>query len=615
MTSIPDSKGPKKGLADARGIAPTPAPVEGDAKGQPVADETAVNPGEGASKPWGLRSAKVAFSSPDPTDEVFRNKSALVRLITPDLEESLENVIDYVNDPARFKSETAERDLKLMHALMLAAKPEQVNLTKLAEPGHARSAIDKAFALQQALGRRMASFGDNYTPAIADEMRNVDRGLHYLGDTVLLDIPGAPKDGEQPQLATEFPNLHWTADPNFQSLDNLPDVFIVTVDGGSEVSDTIKTVTAVDAFVSHLAVVIRKRDATTGKPSYWVAEATSLRGVYVHPLDPATWFQKHVRSMVQVFADDKLQAAYNAAAPKWIDEAYRRQEAGNAIPYNFPMNLGDDTKTMCTQMLLQIAKTPEFKAVLAEPTGFPKFRSRLQTNESVHEILTEWGIANPEVLVPGDISVDPKIKLVATARTLPGSGRPHDINRGHMRSAIYSTIFNDWMQKKNYRLRISNSWRFAAAVALTIRRTPFLGDFLLGTKLQPHVKAGVIASIMDMGAVTNRIYQELEAANRAFLKANGRNMMFEEMTAELERIRLDDLDRYRKWTTASRFQSSMRDGAQADFPHFSLYLEPPIRATPPQGTQPGGVGLGDARQDVLGAGPSSSGYSPDHQRR
>lgn len=51
-------------------------------------------------------------------------------------------------------------------------------------------------------------------------------------------------------------------------------------------------------------------------------------------------------------------------------------------------------------------------------------------------------------------------------------------------------------------------------------------------------------------------------------------MMFEEMKAALETIRLADLNRYQKWQTDYRYDSSTQD-AQENYPHFSLYLEPP----------------------------------------
>ncbi len=562
MTSI-DSKGAPKATTPT-----TAAPLRPSGQAQsPAAPLAKPSPGHWRPSAKPVRPAEL--------EALKAENVSLVKLIGPDLEASLDNVLGYLRNPALFSPDTAARDLKLMYALMLSAKPEQVDLTKLAKPGHARNTLDKVFALQQTLSERIASFGDDYTQDIADELRNIDRALHYLGDTILLTIPNAAQDGAAPALAKEIPHLHWTADATHQSLDDLPDTFFVLVDGGSEVSDTIKTATAVDAFVSHVAMVTREKDPATGKPTYWMAEATSSRGVYVHPLDPTQWFQKNVRSMIHVPADARLQKAFDTAGPQWLKEAYRRQQAGDPIPYNFAMDLSDDSKTFCSQLPLQVASLSEFKAVMGDqPITFPRFVSQLQTGDAVREVLNQWGISAVETVAPGDFSIDPAFKLVATARALPNSKLAHDINRGHMRSAVFSTMINDWMQQRGYRLRTSNTYLIAAAVALGIRRTPFLGDLLLGNVMQPGMTSTVIASVLDIDSVTTLIYNELETANEAFHKKNLRYMTFEEMKGALEKIRLDDLTRYRAWLSDYRYDSTSQ-AAQENYPRFSLALEPP----------------------------------------
>ncbi|MBX7113912.1 MAG: hypothetical protein K1X64_06205 [Myxococcaceae bacterium] len=562
MTSI-DPKGAPKAPSQ------TPAgPVSQPARAQPPT----VPPAKPSPSHWRPSAKPIR---PAELEALKAENVSLVKLIGRDLEASLDNVLSYLRNPALFNPDTAARDLKLMYALMLSAKPEQVDLTKLGQPGHARNTLDKVFALQQALAERIASFGAGYTREIADELRNIDRALHYLGDTILLTIPNAAQDGAAPALAKEIPHLHWTADAAHQSLDDLPDTFFVLVDGGSEVSDTIKTATAVDAFVSHVAMVTREKDPTTGKTTYWMAEATSSRGVYVHPLDPDQWFQKNVRSMIHVPTDARLQKAFDTAGPKWLKEAYRRQQAGDPIPYNFAMDLADDSRTFCSQLPLQVASLPEFKAVMGDqPVTFPRFASQLQTGDAVREVLHKWGISAVETVAPGDFSIDPAFMLVATARALPNSKLAHDINRGHMRSAVFSTMINDWMQQRGYRLRTSNTYLVAAAVALGIRRTPFLGDLLLGKVMQPGMTSTVIASVLDIDSVTTLIYHELEAANEAFHQKNLRYMTFEEMKGALEKIRLDDLARYRAWLNEYRYDSTSQD-AQENYPRFSLALEPP----------------------------------------
>lgn len=483
--------------------------------------------------------------------------ASLVSLISPDVEASLEKVTEYVKDPARFTAQSAAQDLRVIYSLLLSVTPEQVDMKKLAEPGHARGALDKTLALQQELIERCRDFGADYSLELADEMRNVDRALHHLGDGILLMVPGAANDGKASKLAKDIPGLHWQADPRFSSLDKLPDTFFVLVDLGTEVSNTIRTIMSVNAMGSHVAMVRRERDPATGKVSYWVGEALAETGFTVKPLDEKTWFQKSVRAMLFVPGDPSLQRAFDSVAPKWLKAAKAAQDAGNAIPYNFTLDPDSKDALFCSQMLRQLMALPEFKAAAGgtAPT-FPRFLSKFQFSAGVSDILSEWGIAQTRPIAPGDIAVDPSFRLVATGRTLPTATSKIDIQKGRMMAVIYNVIFSDWFPNRGYRLRFSPIYHAATLALVGLRHIPLLGEVLFGGMVPKKVPSGVLGTVVAIRATTQAIYVELEAANAAFRATKGRDMMFVELKTALEKIRLDDLERYRRYENLEAWTGS-----------------------------------------------------------
>ena len=118
MTSI-DSKGAPKATTPT-----TAAPLRPSGQAQsPAAPLAKPSPSHWRPSARPVRPAEL--------EALKAENVSLVKLIGPDLEASLDNVLGHLRNPALFSPDTAARDLKLMYALMLSAKPEQVDLTKL----------------------------------------------------------------------------------------------------------------------------------------------------------------------------------------------------------------------------------------------------------------------------------------------------------------------------------------------------------------------------------------------------------------------------------------------------------------------------------------------------
>ncbi|MBX7116279.1 MAG: hypothetical protein K1X64_18280 [Myxococcaceae bacterium] len=531
--------------------APRPSPSASDER-QPVevkALPTSLVPNPvdqpGHTQAWSSVERRVSVRATDVLRRVG-DATSLVKVITRDVEESLRLTIDYVNDPARFTQDTALRDLRLIYSLLLSASPEQVDLDKLKLPGHASAAIEQVLDLQQSLTARLHGFGAGYSREIADEMRNVDRALQHLGDTLVLLFLPQVNEAPKPPIAAQVPNVHWQVDLSYANLNDYPDTFFVLTDEGTEVGNTIKTIMSVNAMGSHVAMVSRQRDPVTGKVSYWLGEALPGPGFTVKPLDPKQWFQKNVRSMLFVPSNEKLQRAFDAVVPDWLKMAKERQDKGDAIPYNFTLNPDDREALFCSQMIRQLMAMPAFKAQMGTSAPmFPAFPSQFQSSQGTHDMLSAWGIKRDHAIAPGDIAIDPSFRLVATARSLPGPNVPKDIRKGRLYASVYSVIFNDWLQNKGYRLRMSRIYQAATLALLGVRHIPLVGDALLGGVMPKSIPSGVLGTVVAMRRAADLIYKELEKANNVFATQHGREMTFNEMRAALEEIRLQDLERYR----------------------------------------------------------------------
>jgi hypothetical protein len=493
--------------------------------------------------------------------DVSRSSAAIPALFDSDFQASIERVIELVQDARRFTPANAVQELTALYRALVDRRPEDFDFDRLRREGGAPKAFEQVQQLTRALIDAARRFGSKYleNPALGEAMKNVDRLLTYVGDFLVLEFDELQSDerGFLGELSKEAFHV-WSA-PGIESLDDLPDVFFLAVDGANAVSGTIKHIPACDGISSHLAMIVRHE----GK--LWCVDALSS-GVNVHEWTPKAWLKQYARADIYV-PDQRIAKALAAAATECFREAKARWDAKNPIPYDFSMGakVPDYSALYCAKKPSWALRHPIFAETLgadlmSTDLTFPEHGSVLPKSPGIEALLKSWGAEDlVTVTAPSDIRISPKFQPAAQIRALPARGK-RNIRNSQIQDAVYGAVFNEWIEKRGYAFfipEVSLPGVIANAVVAARSAEGAINDVLnwfgipglnvFSKEIQKDTAPDILKSVLAVQGVLDDIVDDVEKRNQAFREKHGRDMAMNELLETVEDIRSEDERRYIGW--------------------------------------------------------------------
>ena len=296
--------------------------------------------------------------------------------------------------------------------------------------------IQESFKTRLLLRNRLKYFNVD-TPAqkkCFSDVRTLTRNLRYLEDYAIeAQVPKTATMSDYKTLSGNGAYFLKTADSKIFDAYSLQSGDIILSRGNAFSSAMSGAMTKDPNQFSHISVAYRDKEN-----KLWVIETmleggTQLRYMFKHVDD------MNARTVVFRYKD---QAVAHKSADYIFNIVKAKQDLKENIPYDFPMNLGDDAKNLyCSEVAYQ-------GFLGSSHISIPKVKG--QFIENLLPILTRFGLKLDEKTVktfhlfsPGDIEYDPDFSLVAEWRN------PLKTKRSRLLDILMEKEV-EWMSEKNY---------------------------------------------------------------------------------------------------------------------------------------------------------------------
>ena len=236
---------------------------------------------------------------------------------------------------------------------------------------------------------------------------------------------------------------------------------------------------------------------------------------------------KNENSRILVLRARNQSLAKGAADYMWT-ESHRRK-----IPYDFEMNVRDDSKMTCSEV-------PYHGFRVASNGSFLLPEDSTAVSDKLGPFMKKVGMNSDGILSPRDMEADSRFELVAEFKDY------RVLRDLRYRDAILSKMF-DWMANRGYELNHDGATLVAQYLVWPLRKTPL---FPMIRKLgkMPEIPEGTprkfFITLAQLNTTAELIYDQVIERDKETIKKTGWPMTSNQLASLIEEIRLDDLDRY-----------------------------------------------------------------------
>lgn len=379
---------------------------------------------------------------------------------------------------------------------------------------------------------------------------DVLRGLRYVEDYLIeirMERSGATPE-EYASLKGEFPYL--LVNPKFagefKSASDLKSGDVLLSRGNAYSSAAIARIGRNDYQFSHLSFVYG--DESTRE--MFTTEAHIEIGSVTNPISQHL-SDKNAREVVFRHHDPDLA---HKASKAIYERVLKEQQTGKTIEYDFGMDLKDDRRLFCSEVI-----STGFKMVSTDKTmeSIPAHKSRFTSG--IIPFLQDIGIkATPEnidtleTFSPGDIQFDPRFELVAEWRN------PKKMEESRTKDFILTKIFEK-MDRDNYRFDPSLKMDVETKGLWLLRRTPLVKKFL-EAKFPLNMNPTQMQIFMVLDKVGESIFKEVEVQSLEY----NRPMTPKEIYDTVDAFWKKDSELWKRW----------KKGQDVQKPAFHQYFHP-----------------------------------------
>ena len=215
-------------------------------------------------------------------------------------------------------------------------------------------------------------------------------------------------------------------------------------------------------------------------------------------------------------------------------------ENDRPIKYDYELNFEDPKTMSCaevSQVAFQLASDGKFR--------IPYYPNSINGGKSLTERLK---IESGPTYEPGDMEIDPRFELVGEFKDLRLT------RDSRQKDAVLSAMFR-WMNEAKYELKDSLKSKMAGGLIYNIRRTflwPLVKKVLKLNDFSKEVPRNMVKTVALIDQVAGAMFTELKARDEAFEKEHGVPMTAVGLSAELEKMRLEDLEKYENRKTRKK---------------------------------------------------------------
>jgi len=205
----------------------------------------------------------------------------------------------------------------------------------------------------------------------------------------------------------------------------------------------------------------------------------------------------------------------------------------NAVPYDFHMNLGENSEVFCSETA--------YIGYRVHGVKLPLFPTHIDINKN--DLARRLEIERLDNYAPGDTELDVRFDYVGEWRDY------RKLKEIRQKDAVLSVIY-DWMAKYDYRFDPSTKDQTKALIAFISRR---LDLNFVRKKLPLNMQLVALQTIMTLDSIGQILQDKLELEEKAYRRThNGLPLPMPEAKRRLGRFRLLD-------------QANYRDGNHSDF--------------------------------------------------
>ena len=371
-----------------------------------------------------------------------------------------------------------------------------------------------------------------------------------LGEMITKPTPYNPKKRIK-VLTGNFPWLLTNPDPEYNDFKVDTDIRsgdIIITRGNAFSSAAIARLGEgdIDSQFSHLSLVYIDENDSSKK---YTIEAHIEMGVVVAPLDKHLTSENN-RAMIFRYPDKDLA---HIAAYEMYKIAKARQDDKDNIPYDFGFDGKKHDELFCSEVATQGFKIASHGEII-----IPMFESKLKMKND--KFLKDIGIKVKQGFIPADITVDPRFDLIAEWRDF---SRMRD---NHIKDAILTKMF-EWMDSYNYQIHVPISIEASARTAYLLRKISLkpielllpksknwtLFENPLVKKFPTNMSLSALKTILTLRKIGDAILTVLVQKDAEYKKNTGLHMTAKSLHEELEKLRRNDLETYKKYRRYQRF--------------------------------------------------------------
>ncbi len=408
-------------------------------------------------------------------------------------------------------------DFLLEHGAKTYMPRDSDGLQRLRE--QAPRLLEQMFRLRLSLVERLGMFHSAGTVS-TDCIDTIRRALRYsrFVEELLSELLVKGQEQALPTVALKGETPSLLVNPAFAPL-VLRSGDLLLTRGSAFVSAAIARIGDEDGQFSHLAMLYIADDG-----GRYVMEAVIESGVVIVPLDE--WLRK-VPTRLLLFRHDNAGLARQAARDlhDWITAA---RESGRPIPYDYRMDSGDHSELFCAEMV-----SFAYERTSAGRLHLPTYPTSLRTLQG-HPFLDKLGIRDHTIFAPGDVELDPRLRLVAEWRDLRHSAETR------IKDAVLTSLL-DWMVIYGYQLTYRGLLQSGADLYWALLR-PF---GVLEDRLPANMEKPFLKSLLGLQSAADLVYKRIIPPLLQAREDNPLALHYRAILAAIEEYRRRDCRRLR----------------------------------------------------------------------
>jgi hypothetical protein len=417
--------------------------------------------------------------------------------------------------------------------------------------------IQNFWEARQALRQKMIAFAqaNSLNEACVSGIRNTFTALRFMEEYAGVHM--LPKqawlDPEPQQVFSGgFPNMMFT--PNYEKMQFKSGDVLVSY-GMAYGSAAISHVGDDGGTFSHLALVY-----VDSKGTVYTIEAHPEFGVKVAEISKYLADGKG-RSALYRHHDQELAAL---AGQMMFDVAYPRDRAGEAIPYDFSMDLVDHEKALfCTETASYAFEMAAAKLGRTD-VHLPAFATTISMKSPY--VLDAFDIRQRQTFAPSDMEVDPNFDMLAEWRDIPRARLMH-----HQQAALEMQF--KWLDTRDY-VYFEDLKTLFESKALYAARHSKLFQGLVFDLIPPNLSKKALQAVVNVYTTSDIILKKMMALDQTQeTRKTGTLMTSQELLTQLEQLRKDDLASYEAYQM-ERLYPTGAEGQTLPSDQFSWYFRP-----------------------------------------